>query len=656
MTSKKIRATSVICALAWILSHTIGVGANGTWTNLGGGGWAGSWNWSGAAIASGTGAVGNFHTLELTRNTVVTLDAARTLGAMNFGDVSPSHEWVLRKGLGGALTLDVLSGVPEVSVVSGTARIGVQILGSDGLTKKGAGTLILEGNNQWTGPTLVSAGTLRLGPAPQVPANVKIMPLGDSITFGGSGTNAGYRGPLHNLLVQTVPDYRFIGASATNPANQLPSLQRNHEARSSYRILDVYLNLDGLDNTRYLLHGGTDRDPHGGHWLTGTSTRPAAFPDVITLILGTNDLEFQQGVVTRYRNLLTKITTLRPDARLLAAKITPTTLLRDGNNFPVIVQNYNQIVTKVVNEFIADGKNVHLVDLHTRFPTNGLSADQVHPADIGFNWMATQWYEGILQAYTPKKGTSHGIPATSPMTVDAGARLELAGSEAAFASLTNSGIVDLGAGGILSVPEIHVTPTGNLLGGGTVEGTVILHGSTLGSAGQEIIFDGAVTNHGSMTSAAGCKLTFSSTLTNNSVMEFRNGSTLAIGGVLVNNGTLRLTAGALLEIQGTLFNNGVLDIITGPEIPDEKLSNTGVVLDSESVRMESVEVVGDFIRLTMQAQPGHFYQLQHCPDLGKDPWTDVGDQRNVSSPQILSFEAPRNAARPATFYRVRVSP
>lgn len=600
--------------------------------------------------------MGNFQTLELTRNTVVTLDAARTLGAMNFGDVSPSHEWVLRKGLGGALTLDVLSGVPEISVVSGTARIGLQILGSDGLAKKGAGTLILEGDNQWTGPTQVSGGTLRLGPAPQVPANVKIMPLGDSITFGGSGTNAGYRGPLHNLLVQTAPDFRFIGASAINPANQLPILQRNHEARSSYRIQDVYLNLDGLDNTRYLLHGGTDRDPHGGHWLTGTSNRPAAYPDVITLLLGTNDLELQQGVDARYRNLLAKITTLRPETRLLAARITPTPLLRDGNNFAVIVQNYNQIVTQVVNEFIEDGKNVHLVDLHTRFPTNGLSPDQVHPSDIGFNWMASQWYEGILKAYTPETGASQGIPASSPVTVDAGARLELAGSVAAFASLTNSGIVDLGAGGILTVPEIHVTPTGNLLGGGTVEGTVTLHGSTLGSAGREIRFDGAVTNHGSMTSAAGSKLTFSNTLTNNGVMEFRNGSTLAIDGILVNNGTLRLTAGSLIEIQGTLFNNGVLDIITGPEIPAEKLLNTGVILDSGSVRMESVEVVGDYIRLTMQAHPGHVYQLQHCRDLGNDPWTDIGAQKSVSSPQILSFEVPRNDALPTTFYRVRVSP
>ena len=42
-----------------------------------------------------------------------------------------------------------------------TATISSQIAGSDGLTKAGAGTLVLSGANTYNGITTLSAGTLR---------------------------------------------------------------------------------------------------------------------------------------------------------------------------------------------------------------------------------------------------------------------------------------------------------------------------------------------------------------------------------------------------------------------------------------------------------------------------------------------------------------
>ena len=58
------------------------------------------------------------------------------------------------------------------------------VAGSFGLNKLGGGALILCGTNTYNGPTIVSAGTLRLQAAATLPAGTKIMPVGDSITYG----------------------------------------------------------------------------------------------------------------------------------------------------------------------------------------------------------------------------------------------------------------------------------------------------------------------------------------------------------------------------------------------------------------------------------------------------------------------------------------
>lgn len=630
--------------------------ADGVWTGAGGGSWALASNWIAADAPGLAGDSGGFSSLDIVRDTVVTLDGSRVVGSLVFDDTVPSHEWVLRKGTGGTLLLDSNSGSPEISVLRGNARLGVELTGSEGMTKTGNGTLILEGRNQWSGPLRVSAGVLKLGPGPSIPAGIKVMPMGDSITFGFNGTNSGYRGPLHDLLTPVAEDFQFTGASNINSHFQLPEDQRWHEGRSSYNIQDVYRNLDGFDNTRYLLWGGSDRDPHGGHWLTGTSTRPPAYPDVITLMLGTNDLELQSGVETRYRNLIDKITTLRPGTRLLAAKIVPSALVRNGTNFANVVSNYNQIVGRVVADFQALGRNVQLVDLHTRFPANGLHTDFVHPVDAGFNWMAIQWHEAILRAYTPATGVSSGIPLQSEVTVDASAKLDLAGNETSFAKLSVSGVLDLGNGGKLRVPITRIQQSGSLIGGGTVTGTVVMHGSSLGTPGRELVFEGAVSNNSAVWMPPGSKVKFLNTFVNNGVMDVWSGSTLDFQGYLVNNGTLRITEGALLEVGGILVNNGILDIITGPAIPQENLINLGSILDSSSVRMDTVALTADSVEMRMQAYPGHIYQLQSCDDLASGEWIDVGDVEEVTEARPIQFIAPRIPGKTAAFYRVRVSP
>ena len=72
------------------------------------------------------------------------------------------------------------------------------------------------------------AGFAQAG-GPVYPSNLKVMPLGDSITYGGGGSERGYRGPLYNLLELRrvrLPVCRGIDVEPRQPARQRAAAQR----------------------------------------------------------------------------------------------------------------------------------------------------------------------------------------------------------------------------------------------------------------------------------------------------------------------------------------------------------------------------------------------------------------------------------------------
>ncbi|MCU0750788.1 MAG: hypothetical protein MUF13_14715, partial [Akkermansiaceae bacterium] len=236
------------------------------------------------------------------------------------------------------------------------------------------------------------------------------------------------------------------------------------------------------------------------------------------------------------------------------------------------------------------------------------------------------------------------------------AKIDLGGNEASFAKLTLSGVLDLGDGGKLVVPFTRVNQTGNILGGGTVKGTVVMHGSAMGTPGRELVFDGAVTNNSAIWLPPGSQVKFLGTFVNNGVMDVWSGSKMDFQGYVVNNGILRITEGALLEAGGTLINNGILDVITGPDVPADHLINLGIILDDSTIKVDSIAVNGDTVEIQMHAYPGHVYQLQSCDNLADGQWIDIGDVAEVTESRTIRLTSPRLPGKTASFYRVRVSP
>lgn len=137
--------------------------ADGTWSVDENGNWSDDTKWASSVIADGAGFTANL-TNDQTADATVTLDSARTIGHIVFSDadiVTPAS-WTVT----GANTLTLDATAPTVTVNSlatgSTATISSVIAGSAGLTKLGAGTLVLSGLNTYTGITTATAGTLTI--------------------------------------------------------------------------------------------------------------------------------------------------------------------------------------------------------------------------------------------------------------------------------------------------------------------------------------------------------------------------------------------------------------------------------------------------------------------------------------------------------------
>ncbi len=317
------------------------------------------------------------------------LAASVAWSALGCGDSSAdaaSHGGATSGGVGGA-------GTGLLGDVAGQSGGGLASVGG-GVSSAGAAAPSAGSGGTASGGFGGEAGS---GGGAAVNGPLQIMPIGDSITVGSSGTNAGYRGPLYRLLKESAPLAVYVGSSVGGPGttatDPLPVDQWHHEGHSSYTINDVNNNLDGLDSATFEQYGGLDRDPNGGHWLdgipSGPDTRPALYPDIITMMIGTNNASNADRTAVRNQlnALLTKLTTLRPNAQVIVAQITP-------SNRPNNV-SFNAAVASEAEAFQAAGKHVSVVDMFTDFPTDGLSNDGVHPNDKGYAFMSQQWFNAI---------------------------------------------------------------------------------------------------------------------------------------------------------------------------------------------------------------------------------------------------------------------
>jgi len=143
-------------------SATYSTYTNYTWVNPEGGNWSGGANWTNNAVANGVGTPADFSELNLSGPATVVLDIPATVGSLTFCDQANASSWTLANGGAGPLTLNNGTNPPTIAVSKQMTTISAVLAGTNGLSKAGAGTLVLSNANTYTGGTTVNGGMLAL--------------------------------------------------------------------------------------------------------------------------------------------------------------------------------------------------------------------------------------------------------------------------------------------------------------------------------------------------------------------------------------------------------------------------------------------------------------------------------------------------------------
>ncbi|KAL1878448.1 hypothetical protein Plec18167_004520 [Paecilomyces lecythidis] len=195
-------------------------------------------------------------------------------------------------------------------------------------------------------------------------APLRILPLGDSITFGyRSSDGNGYRWRLEQSLSQG------------NRVNMIGSV-------SSGTMCD------------------NQNEGHNGAVISEIATYANRSlpmrPNVVLIHAGTNDMNEPDDPDTapaRLGSLIDQVVAACPDAAVLVAKIIPaasaTTMAR--------INTYNNAVPGVVAKRANAGKKVMVVDFSHALTTKEL-VDGIHPTDEGYRKMGDVWYKGVQEA------------------------------------------------------------------------------------------------------------------------------------------------------------------------------------------------------------------------------------------------------------------
>jgi lysophospholipase L1-like esterase len=224
---------------------------------------------------------------------------------------------------------------------------------------------------------LVGTGlVLTSGSASAAAPTLRVMPLGDSITWGvGSATTSSYRRPLADLLAgQSRYAVNFVGSQASGSL-----LDPSNEGHSGYTIDQIRAGIDD--------------------WMAG------ARPDVVLLHIGINDLNRGIDVPNapnRLTALVDRIFADKPGVTVLMLGLIPTTpgletQTRDYNNRARALESLEQQA----------GKKFRYVEPPAL--TSAQLPDRLHPNDEGYQRMAQALYGPLDQAFTD--GWAVGAPA-----------------------------------------------------------------------------------------------------------------------------------------------------------------------------------------------------------------------------------------------------
>ncbi|MBN1618225.1 PKD domain-containing protein, partial [Candidatus Dojkabacteria bacterium] len=222
--------------------------------------------------------------------------------------------------------------------------------------------------------------------------SIKIMPLGDSITYGTYyESNGGYRQKLYADLTNAGFNIDFVGSQ-----NSGVSFDNDHEGHIGWFASQIRSSINVF--------------------LTSYS------PDIVLLHIGTNDIEAGIENVAEIEGILDNIDTYENSLSRNITVVLARIILR--NDTSVLDDNtkaFNNAVAAMVSTRIASGDNIIIVDMENALTYPDDLTDNVHPNMVGYEKMAAVWYNAVYNELVTKMliadFTASPRSGTAPLTV-----------------------------------------------------------------------------------------------------------------------------------------------------------------------------------------------------------------------------------------------
>ncbi|MCX5653717.1 MAG: autotransporter-associated beta strand repeat-containing protein, partial [Planctomycetota bacterium] len=519
-----------------------------TWSDIGTGTWDvtdTNWGGGGSSIWDGTNGPNNIAIFN-TAGAAVSVSSGS--GAVNANGITFSDTATIS---GDAITI---AGTTPTITANADATISSAILGTNGLTKLGDGTLTLTGANSYTGATRINGGTLSTSgvPAGQLYFNGGIWEFtgatgSKDLVDGGSDTNY-IKVTTGNLTVtHQYAGITKLGEGTLTIANTWWGDGGNLQVDEGTAVLAGVTHWYwGFDNI-----GGIDDVKAGATVKLGTGVGQQ-----FNCITG-NGVHFHMSGGKYDLNGNTMETPAVDGTGLITNSAVGTTaevqIFLDAN--------------KAFGGKIEDGAGKVAVTIGA--PDNYYGG---HPTGLTWTLSGNNTYSGatiLAASYNDilKADSTTAFSPNSAYTVNAGTTLDLAGNNNQIAGLTGDGTVKSGVGsGVLTVNNDAATSNADYTFGGVLrDGTVEEGGGQLGltKAGSKTLTLSAANTYAGATAVNGGTLQIAPTGTINNT----SGITVNDGGkFLYNNSTtplsqpLTLTSGATLGGTGTI---GVETTIVG---------------------------------------------------------------------------------------------
>ncbi len=233
---------------------------------------------------------------------------------------------------------------------------------------------------------VLALGWIGVGrPSEAAATSVRVMALGDSITYGYEGYNipadpGGYRATLYRDLVASGFSPQFVGSETLNADPTLPAAAAAQEGHIGYLIEGPATNgTPGLSENvaKWLGPGGAD-------------------PQLILLMIGANNASSgyrSEGAPYALAALITQITRLKPDARVIVSTLTPMV----NADAEARVEAFNKSLggpDGIVAQLQKLGEKVSLADVGASLTTADL-IDGLHPTAEGYTKLGNAWFAAV---------------------------------------------------------------------------------------------------------------------------------------------------------------------------------------------------------------------------------------------------------------------